>query len=308
MLELRHQLGSSRLVGIVALNAVGRCEWLALMGFLEIRILCVVAIEAERGCPLGEMELVVHRRFGAGFVSYMAGVTAHIERGMTTAFFRDIQTCLVTTQAEVFPLVAGFGLQELILVVAGVRIVAGKAVADRRRMHHSLDVCRLFVGMACEAKVGRSGSDEYYPRDIFIDPDLMAAQTSCGHCGMNGFALGFVVMTFQAFGGIGLGVERDWMNSSAGPGGKQSEQRNQDDAKPCLGRRRLDSRLAVIGSGNRFVKPDAMHEHSHTAIEGSLLHSKVALMRGNASELQCAARRQKENNFSKESRNWDAEL
>jgi hypothetical protein len=96
----------------------------------------------------------------------------------------------VATEAEVFFFPAGSRLQELILVVAGVRIVAGEAVANRGRMHRPLDVGRFLVGVAGDAKRGRSGGDQLDARDVFVDADLMAAQAAHGHGGMNGLALG----------------------------------------------------------------------------------------------------------------------
>ena len=71
---------------------------------------------------------------------------------MTAALLRHVQSRLVATQAEVFFCLARQRLQQLILVVAGVRIVAGQAVAHRGRMHRPLDVGRLLVRMAGEAE------------------------------------------------------------------------------------------------------------------------------------------------------------
>ena len=53
------------------------------------------------------MEPVLRGRLGAGLVRDVAGVAAHIERGMTAALFGDIQSGLVATEAEIFFLAAG---------------------------------------------------------------------------------------------------------------------------------------------------------------------------------------------------------
>jgi len=188
VLEFDHELGRCRLVGVVALHAIGGCEGLTLMRFLQVGVLGVVAVEAERRSGLGEMEAILHRWIRSGFVGGVAGVAAHIERGMTAALFRDIEAGLMAIEAEVFLFASGDGFEELVLVIGGVRIVAGKAVADRGRMHGALDVRRCFVGMAGETKRGRRCGDELDARDIFIDADFMAAQTAGGHCGVNGFA------------------------------------------------------------------------------------------------------------------------
>ena len=121
---------------IVALQTVGRAEGLVLMRLLQIRILRIMAIQAERRRSLGQMEAVLRRRFGAGLVGDMAGVAAHIERGMTAALLGHIQSGLVATEAEILFFVARKRLEELILVVAGVRIVAGEAVANRGAPAH----------------------------------------------------------------------------------------------------------------------------------------------------------------------------
>ena len=94
MLELRHQLGRVRLMRIVALEAVGRGEGLVVVGLLQVCILGIVAIEAERRRGLGQMEAVFRGWLGAGFVGDVAGVAAHIERGVAASFLRDIQAGL----------------------------------------------------------------------------------------------------------------------------------------------------------------------------------------------------------------------
>ena len=222
-------LGDVRLVRIVALQAVGRAEGLVLMSLLQIGILRIVAIHAKRRRRLGQMEAVLHRRFGAGLVGDVAGVAAHIESGVTAALLGHIQSGLVATEAEILFLAARNRLQELILVVAGVRIVAREAVANRGRMHRPLDVSRFLVRMAGDAKRSRRGGDQLDAGNVFIDPDLMAAQAAGGHGGMNGLAFRFVVVALQALGGIGVLVQRNRMNHG---GGAHREQGDEGDENP----------------------------------------------------------------------------
>ena len=68
MRELRHQLGRCGLVRIVALQAVGGGERLILVRLLQVRVLGIMAIQAERRSGLGEMEIGFRRRLGAGLV------------------------------------------------------------------------------------------------------------------------------------------------------------------------------------------------------------------------------------------------
>ena len=82
------------------------------------------------------------------------------------------------------------------------RVVALDAVANRGTMHLSFAVGRAFVGMAGQAERYWRRGDELYPSDIFVDPDLVAAQTAGCHRGVNRFSFGFLAMTFQAFGCI----------------------------------------------------------------------------------------------------------
>ena len=151
MLELCHQLGRIRLMRIVALEAVGGGEGLVVMGFLQVCILRIVAIKTERRCSLGQVELVFRGWRGTGFVGDVAGVASHVERGMTAAFRGHIQPGGMATAAEVFFRIAGDGLEELILIVTAMRIVARETVANRRGMDRALDVGRLLVSVAGNA-------------------------------------------------------------------------------------------------------------------------------------------------------------
>ena len=61
-----------------------------------------------------------------------------------------------------------------------------------------------------------SGGDELDAGDVFVDPDLVAAQAARGHGGMNRLALCFVLVALEAFGGGRVLIERDGMNRGAG--------------------------------------------------------------------------------------------
>ncbi len=117
----------------------------------------------------------------------------------------------MTIEAEILSLVARGRLQQLILVVALVRIMALDAVAHRRRMDRSLQRRGIFVRVAAQAERLWSRRGQLDPRDVFVDAHLMTAQTSRGDRGVNGFALGLVLVAFEAFRRIHILVERHWM-------------------------------------------------------------------------------------------------
>ena len=82
--------------------------------------------------------------------------------------------------------------------------MANQAIANRWGMHRPLYVGRLLIRMAREAKRrGRSG-DQLDACDVFIDPDLMAAQTARGHGGMYRLAFGLILVALKAFGSVGV--------------------------------------------------------------------------------------------------------
>src|SRR5579864_7969450 len=150
--ELRHQLGRRRLMGIVASQAIGSAERLIAVRLLQARVLGIVTIEAKRRRRFGQVEIEFWFPFFSGLVRHMAGFASQVERRMTTAFFRNVQPDLVTAEAEVLFLSTSTRLQQLVLVVARVRIVALHAIADRRAMHGALEIGSVFVGMAGEAR------------------------------------------------------------------------------------------------------------------------------------------------------------
>ena len=80
----------------------------------------------------------------AGLVRGVAGVASHVERGVTAAFFGNIESLFVAAEAKILLLVPRCRFQQLILVVAGVRIVALQAIAHRGRMHRALELGRIF--------------------------------------------------------------------------------------------------------------------------------------------------------------------
>jgi hypothetical protein len=109
--ERLQQLGRLRLVRIVALNAVRACERLVLMSLLQVCVLRVMAIEAERRRRLGQVKIEFRFASLAGLVGQMASLTAHVQRGVAATLFWNIQAGLVAAQAKILFVGAGSCLQ-----------------------------------------------------------------------------------------------------------------------------------------------------------------------------------------------------
>jgi len=246
---------------IVALHAVRRSEWLVLVGLLQARVFRIVALHTQRWGRLGEMEAVLRRRLGTCLVGDVAGVATHIERCMTAAFFRHIQSGLMATGAEVFLFTARGRLQELILVVAGVCIVAAEAVANRRGMHRTLDVSGFLIRMTGEAKRGGSRGDELYASDVLVDPDLMATQAARGHGRMNVLAFRLVLVALKALRGVRLLVQWNGVNLAQRARCQQPQEGHENPcAQACM--------AAVVGES--VVEPDSKRDRLHTDSEESI--------------------------------------
>jgi hypothetical protein len=116
--------------------------------------------------------------------------------------------------------------------------VALHTVAHRWRVNRTFDVGSVLVRMACQAESERRRCDQFHPRDVFVDPDLVAGGASHRHRGMNRLALGLVFMAGDAGGSIGLRVKRDRMFRGVGAACKSEEH---DETTQGL-RRARDSR------------------------------------------------------------------
>lgn len=184
---------------VVALQAVGGTEGLVLVRLLQGCIFRIVTFDAERRSALSQMEPVFNGRLGARLVRRVAGLAAHIECGVTAAFFRNVQALGVAGQTEVVFLLAHCSLEQLVLVSRCVRVVAFQAIPDRRFMDLTFDQGGVLVAVTCEAKLVRGGGGQLHACDVLIDPNLMAGQTPHGDRRMNRLALAFFAMAFDAF-------------------------------------------------------------------------------------------------------------
>lgn len=211
MHELRHQFGRRGLMWIVASQAVRRSEGLIAMRLPEPRILEIMAIRAKCGNGLGQVEVIFCRQVGAGLVNGVAGIATQVERGMATARLWYVESNRMAIQAEVLTFIPGCRLEQLILVVACMWIVALEAVANRRGMNRALDLRRVFFRVAGQAELVRRRRDQFHAGYVFVDSDFVAAQASDGDRGVDRLAFTLVVVAFQTLGGIDVLIERNRM-------------------------------------------------------------------------------------------------
>ena len=224
MRELRHQLGCGRLVRIMAAHAVGRLKWLVLMRFLQVCTLYIVAIDAKRRRRLGEVIVELRLAHLARLVRRVARFAAHVEGGMPAALLRNVDADLVATQTKIFFLIPRGWLQQLILIVRGVRIMALHAVAHRRGMNRTFYIGSIFVGVASQTESMRSGRNQLYASDILRGADLVATGAPHGDRGMHRLSLSLIFMAGKAGGGISLRIKRDRMRRRGHTAGKDEDQ------------------------------------------------------------------------------------
>ena len=224
----RHQLGRIRLVRIVAGQAIGLFERLVLVRLLQVGVLHIVAIDAQRGSVLGQMVIKLALAPLARLVRDVASVAAHVEGGVAASLLWNIRSLRVAAQAEIVFLIAGGWLQQLVLVVGSMRIVALHAIANGRWMNRPLISRGVFVGVAGEAQLVGSGGDQLYARDVFVDPDLVATGTAHRNRGVDRLALCLVLVAGDAGGGIRLRVKRHRMFRSGNTAGKHHHHHETD--------------------------------------------------------------------------------
>lgn len=230
--EAGHEFGSIGLVRVVALQAIRSTEWLILVGLLQVGVFGIVAIDAQSGSGFGEMKIKFDFAGFAGLVGDVAGLAAHVERGMAAALRRNVDTDGVARQAEIlFVGGAASGLQEFVLVVGFMRIVALEAIPDGGTVNLALDVGRILVGVAGKAERGGSSGGELDARHVFVDANFVTAKTSSGNGGVDVLALGLVSMTLEALCRVGILVERNRMDVSEGRNGENTNDEKNNDEK-----------------------------------------------------------------------------
>src|SRR5689334_18282043 len=141
----------------------------------------------------------------------VAGVAAHVERGVAASLLGDVHAGVVAGQAKIFFLLSRHRLEQLVLVIGGVGIVALEAVAYGRGMNLALDLSGILVGVAGEAKRLGSGGRQLYAGDVLSIPDLVAGGATSGDRRVNGLAFRLVLVALDALFGGGVLVQGNGM-------------------------------------------------------------------------------------------------
>ena len=146
---------------------------------------------------------------------------------MTAALLWDVLTLVMAGETQIVFFSADRRFQQLVLVIARVRIVAGQAFANRRLVNRTSNLRCVLFGVATEAQlVGRSG-DQFDAGDVAIDPNFVAAQASHGDGGVDRFPFALIFVAFEAFRRIDILVERH----GVGFGHRRGNCQNQDASR-----------------------------------------------------------------------------
>jgi len=84
----------------------------------------------------------------------------------------------VTGETEIFFLVAGSRLEQLIFIIGCVRIVTLEAITDSGLVNRPLDFRRRLVRVAGEAQRSWGRRNQLNARDVLVDADFVAACAS----------------------------------------------------------------------------------------------------------------------------------
>lgn len=215
---------------VMAGQAIRLVKGLILVRLLQLCALGIVAVEAECRGGLRQMEIKLGLPHFAGLVGGVASVATHVEGRVPAALCRNIQAGLVAAQAEVLFLVAGDWLQQLILIIRGVGVVALEAVPNRWTVHRTFDICRFLVGVAGQAQTIRGRGDQLHPSYIFIGSDFMTTGATHRDRRMDRLTFRLVLVAGNAGGRISFRIKGHGMLNRVGrPGehdrkGKQSKQ------------------------------------------------------------------------------------
>ena len=207
MHESLHQLGLRRLMRVVTGYAVSLGERLPSVRLHQFFIACIVAIKTECGRRLRQMECKFWIRPVARFVRDVASIATQIEGLMPASALGRIESRLVTIEAKVLGRCrAGRRLQEVIRFASRMRIVTGEAIT--RGLIVNVTSCRAFlVGVACKAKLSRSGREQLNACDVFGDPHFMAAKAVLFGFRVRVLVLRLILVASDARAGRDVGIE-----------------------------------------------------------------------------------------------------
>ena len=196
---------------IVALQAIRSRKRLVRVGLAQAIFLWVVAVEAK--LRRGFRQVLRELELGgiAGLMNGVAGVAAHIQRQMPAPLFRNTKTGCVAAEAKIFLLLARNRLHQLRRIRRLMGIMALDAVADRGWMYSTVYVRSVLFRVARQTQLAACGGDQFDVSDALSNTDFVAARAALCHSGVNVGSLSFVVMAFQALGGVRVRFQRDRM-------------------------------------------------------------------------------------------------
>ena len=112
-------------------------------------------------------------------------------------------------QTEVLAFASGYRLQQLILIGGSMGVVALETVSNCGRVDLSLNLCRIFVGVALETELDRRDFRQLDMRDIANRANFVTAQASRSDRRVNCFSIGLIFVTLEALRRINVLVERN---------------------------------------------------------------------------------------------------
>jgi len=86
------------------------------------------------------------------------------------------------------------------------------AVTNRWRVYPALQVGSVHVGVAAQAKGLGCRGGEFDSGYVFVDANFMTTRAPGRHCSVHDLTFTLVLVALDAFGGVGVFVERNRMN------------------------------------------------------------------------------------------------
>jgi len=131
-------------------------------------------------------------------VDHMAGITPHIERGMTAPRIGNAHAIEMALETKVIFRVTCERFPQVILIRRIMRVMACGAIPGHWGMQQPLSRTRLLVCMALQAKRQSRGCNEVYASNVASYTHLMAGITSAFYGRVYRFFSGFVLVALEA--------------------------------------------------------------------------------------------------------------
>ena len=83
------------------MRTAGRGEGLTLVRLYQGLVFDIMTVRAQCRSSFGQMEVEFLLACGAGFMSHVAGIAAHVQSSMVTSHIRNIQALAMAVQTEI---------------------------------------------------------------------------------------------------------------------------------------------------------------------------------------------------------------